>query len=149
MNDPTKLAAANLKRWREHPSQMVQDLFQVRPDPQQEEALEKFPHSRRLCMKACTGSGKTATLAWIGWNFMLTRPDPMVGATSINGDNLKAGLWTELARWRNKSEILNRMFDQTKTTIYARDKPETWKLEARTWAKDADPNQIGNALLGV
>jgi hypothetical protein len=100
-------------------------------------------------MKACTGSGKTATLAWIGWNFMLTRPDPMVGATSINGDNLKTGLWTELARWRNKSEILNRMFDQTKTTIYARDKPETWKLEARTWAKDADPNQIGNALRGV
>src|ERR1700685_4510473 len=134
MTDPNLIAGANIKRWREHPAQMVQDLFQVRPDPQQEEALEKFPHSRRLCMKACTGSGKTATLAWIGWNFMLTRLDPMVGATSINGDNLKAGLWTEMARWRVKAPILEQMFEQTKTSIYARDKPETWKMEARTWA---------------
>jgi phage terminase large subunit len=149
VTDSNLIAAANIKRWREHPSQMVQDLFQVRPDPWQEEALEKFPHTRRMCMKACTGPGKTAALAWIGWNFMLTRPEPMIGATSISGDNLKANLWTELARWRVKAPILEQMFEQTKTSIYSKEKPETWKLEARTWAKDADPNQIGNALRGV
>lgn len=88
-------------------------------------------------------------LAWLAWNFLLTRPHPMIGATSISGDNLKAGLWTELARWRAKAPLLQSMFEQTKTEIFARDHPKTWKLEARTWAKDADAQQIGNALAGV
>ena len=50
-------------------------------------------------MKSCAGPGKTALLAWLGWNFLLTRPHPMVGATSVNAANLRANLWTELARW--------------------------------------------------
>jgi hypothetical protein len=142
-------ASDNIRRWREHPAQMVRELFGVEPDPWQEEALERFPHSQRMCMKACTGPGKTAVLAWLGWNFMLTRPHPMVGATSINGDNLKAGLWTELGRWRAKSPLLEAAFEQTKSVIFAKDHPNTWKMEARTWARDADPNQIGNALRGI
>lgn len=128
---------------------MVRELFGVDPDPWQEEALEKFPKSRRMCMKACTGPGKSAVLAWLGWNFLLTRPHPMVAATSITSDNLKANLWTEFARWRSKSPLLEHLFEQTKTQIFAKDHPSTWKLEARTWAKDADPTQIGNALRGV
>jgi hypothetical protein len=115
----------------------------------QVEALEKFPTTKQLCFKACAGPGKTAVLAWLGWNFLLTRRNPMIGATSISGDNLRANLWTELARWRAKSTLLERQFEQTGKTVFARAFPETWKLEARTWAKDADPTQIGNALAGV
>ena len=37
----------------------------------------------------------------------------------------------------------------TKTEIYCRQFPETWKMEARTWPKDADTTQIGNALAGI
>lgn len=128
---------------------MVKELFGITPDVWQEEALEAFPRSPRLAMKACTGPGKTAVLAWIGWNFLLTRPHPMCGATSISGDNLKANLWTELARWREKSPLLMQMFEMTKTEIFAKDHPKTWKMEARTWAKDADAGQIGNALRGL
>ncbi len=144
-----EVAVERMLTWREHPAQMVRELFSVEPDAWQEEALEAFPHTKRLCFKACKGPGKTAVLAWIGWNFLLTRPAPIVGATSINGDNLKANLWTELARWREKSPLLAKKFEQTGKTIFARDFPETWKMEARTWAKDADPTQIGNALAGV
>ena len=143
------LDAAYIARWREHPSWMVRELFNVTPDKWQDEALEAFPSSPRMALKACTGPGKTAVLAWLGWNFMLTRPNPMVGATSISGDNLKTGLWTELARWYEKSDILKRDFEMTKTVISAKVSPNTWKLESRTWAKDADANQIGNALRGV
>ena len=91
----------------------------------------------------------TAVLAWAGWNFMLTRYMPIVGATSISGDNLKANLWTELARWRLKSDLLQHFFEMTKTEIFSREHPKTWRMEARTWAKDADANQIGNALRGL
>lgn len=128
---------------------MVRELFDVTPDAWQDEALEAFPTSPRLAMKACAGPGKTAVLSWIGWNFLLTRPHSIGGATSVSGPNLRANLWTELARWRAKSPILMKLFEQTQKAIFARVSPETWKLEARTWAQDADASQIGNALAGL
>lgn len=138
-----------IRKWREHPVTMVRDLFNVEPDAWQRDTLEAFPHSPRIAMKACKGPGKTACLAWIGWNFLLTRPHPMIGATSISGANLKANLWAELARWRARSQILINEFEQTKTEIFHRQFPQTWKIEARTWAADADDKQIGNALAGL
>jgi phage terminase large subunit len=141
--------ADRIATWREHPARMVRELFGVEPDAWQEETLEAFPHTKRICLKACTGPGKTAVLAWIGWNFLLTRPHPIIGATSISADNLRANLWTELARWRTRSPLLEHLFEQTKTLIYAKQHAEDWKIEARTWAKDADATQIGNALRGL
>lgn len=143
------IGSDKLREWRDHPAQMVEDLFHITPDPWQAEALEAFPHSPRMALKACKGPGKTGLLSWIGWNFLLTRVDPMIGATSISGDNLKANLWTEMARWHAQSSLLQSLFEQTKSQIVYREKPKTWKMEARTWAKDADPTQIGNALAGV
>jgi phage terminase large subunit len=137
------------RQWGLHPAKMVRNLFGVTPDAWQHEALEAFPTTPRMCMKACTGPGKTSVLAWIGWNFILTRPHSMIGVTSISADNLKSNLWTELARWYAKSELLRSLFEMTKTTIYARQYPDTWKMEARTWAKDADPSQLGVALRGL
>lgn len=143
------MAADNIRRWREAPVTMVRELFEVEPDEWQKDALEAFPTSKRICMKACTGPGKTAVLAWLGWNFMLTRPHPKIGATSTSGANLKANLWAELSRWYHKAPLLKQLFELTKTAIYSREFPETWVLEARTWPKDADPTQVGNALAGM
>jgi phage terminase large subunit len=127
----------------------VRYLFGVTPDAWQEEVLEAFPHSPRIALKSCKGPGKTTVLAWLAWNFMLTRPHPMVGCTSISGANLRMNLLTELARWLAKSDLLQHVFEQTKTEIFAREHPKTWKMEARTWPADADATQIGNALAGV
>lgn len=140
---------SKLAEWREHPAQMVEELFNVKPDVWQAEALEAFPHTKRMAMKACAGPGKTATLAWLGWNFALTRPHPMIGCSSVSGANLKANLWTELARWREKTPLLQQGFEQTQTEIYLKESRKTWRIEARTWAADADPQQIGNALAGL
>ncbi len=142
-------AASKIREWRERPHQMVRELFKAEPDIWQQEALERFPSSPRLAMKACKGPGKTTVLAWLGWNFLLTRPHPMCGATSITGANLKSNLWTELARWHSKSDLLQHVFEQTKTEIFAKEHPRTWKLEARTWPADGDATQIGNALAGI
>lgn len=142
-------AGSNIRRWREQPGVMVRELFKTEPDLWQDDALQSFPHSPRMAMQACTGPGKTAVLAWLGWNFMLTRPHARVGATSISGDNLKSNLWTELGRWYERCPLLKSAFEMTKTEIFARDHPKTWKLDARTWAKDADATQIGSALRGI
>lgn len=135
--------------WRLNPALMVRELFGVEPDLWQREALEAFPHCPRLAMQACAGPGKTAVLAWLGWNFMLTRPHPMIGCTSSTGDNLRINLWTELARWHAKSELLQALFEVQKTTIFAKEAPNTWKMEARTWPKDAGDSQLGAALAGL
>lgn len=140
---------STLRRWYEHPEIFVREEFGVAPDPWQDDALTQFPVSPRLALKACKGPGKTAVLAWIGWNFILTRPHSMCGATSISGDNLKANLWTELARWYSRSALLQSQFEMTRTEIFHRQHRATWKMEARTWAKDADATQIGNALAGI
>ena len=145
------LSLDTLIAWKRKPYAMVEDLFGVKPDPWQLEAFEAFPHAPRMAMKSCAGPGKTALLAWLGWNFLLTRPHPMIGATSVNAANLRANLWTELARWyaAPRAGILRALFTMTKTEIFANDHPQTWRLEARTWAQDANAEQIGNALAGL
>ena len=142
-------AAAKIREWREHPAQMVRDLFGVEPDAWQVEALEAFPSSPRLAMKACKGPGKTTVLAWLGWNVLLTRPHPKIAATSITADNLADGLWTEMAKWQGKSPPLKRLFVWTKTRIFSRESPETWWMSARTWPKAADASKQADTLAGL
>lgn len=141
--------ASRIAGWREHPASMVRELFGVEPDAWQEEALEAFPHSPKIAMKACKGPGKTFLLGCIAWNFLLTRPHPMCAATSIDGPNLKSGFWTEMARLRNKSPLLQHLFEWTKTEIYAKQHHSTWKMEARTWSKDANAEEVGKTLAGI
>lgn len=143
------LSIENISRWREHPASMVRELFGVEPDAWQEEALEIFPHNQREALKACKGPGKTTVLAWLAWNFLLTRPYPKVIATSINKDNLMDGLWTEMAKWQARSPLLERAFEWTKTRIFNKEHPEQWFMTARTWSRSADRDQQANTLAGL
>ena len=145
----TESPSARIRRWREKPSDMVRELFGVEPDLWQIEALDAFPTNPRLAMKACKGPGKTTVLAWLAWNFLLTRPHPKVIATSISGSNLSDGLWTEMAKWQQRSELLKQTFTWTKTRIFANDHPETWFMTARNWSRSADKEQQENTLAGL
>lgn len=142
-------AQGKLAEWRASPAKMVRELFQVEPDGWQLEVLDAFAKHQRGALKACKGPGKTTVLAWCGWNFMLTRPHPKVVCSSITADNLRDGLWTEFAKWRAKSPLLQELFDQTSQRISARDHPDTWFISARGWAKDADQSQQANAMAGI
>lgn len=149
MIDNPKKIAAKLGEWREHPATMVRELFGVEPDKWQEEALEAFPHHQRLAMKACKGPGKTTVEAWIGWNFLLTRPRPKCAATSISGQNLKDNFWTEMAKWQNRNEYLKRGFEWTAQRIFYRQAPEEWFMSARTWPQSADASKQADTLAGL
>jgi phage terminase large subunit len=153
----TEAATDAIRAWRADPVKFVRDVFGVEPDEWQKDALaclggEPNP-SRRLCMKACTGPGKSAALAWIGWHrlacFAAPGEHPKGAALSITADNLKDNLWAELAKWQGRSRFLQRAFTWTKERIYAADHPETWFLSARSFAKDADSEAIGRALSGL
>ena len=144
-------ARSKLLRWRAHPEDFVREEFGIEPDPWQYKALRALadPKQKRIAMKACKGPGKTAFLAWAAWWFLICFLHPKMAATSISFDNLSDGLWTEMAKWRGKSEFLTEKFEWTKTRIYAKDHPETWWLSARTWSKSADTAQQADTLAGL
>jgi hypothetical protein len=138
-----------IRLWREKPHVMVRDLFQVTPDRWQEQVLEAFPSQPRIAMKACAGPGKTSVLAWLAWNFLLTRPHPKIAATAISGENLRDNLWTECAKWRQRSPLLMDQFEWQAERIYLKASPQTWWMSARRWSKSATPDQQGNTMRGL
>ena len=150
-------ASDTIRRWRENPDQFVRDVFAVEPDLWQVDALQALGGQadprRLLAMKACTGPGKSAVLAWIGWHRLLCfareGEHPKGAALSVTADNLKDNLWAELAKWRSRSPLLEQAFTWTKERIYANDYPETWFLSARSFARDANAEAIGKALSGL
>lgn len=142
-------AAEKIRTWREHPDRFVEEVFGVRPDPWQVDALQAFPHHPRMALKACKGPGKTAFLGWIGWNFLLTRVNPKIAATSISGDNLRDNLWAEMSKWQHKSPILMEAFQWTTNRIFARERPESWFMSARTWSRSASAEDQGETLAGL
>jgi hypothetical protein len=141
--------ADQLRAWADSPPLFVREQFGVTPDPWQDEVLAAFPRHQRLVMKACKGPGKTAVEAWLAWNFLATRPQPKVAATSITADNLADNLWAEMAKWQAKSDLLKAKFEWTRTRIFARAAPETWWMSARSWTRTADRQQQGNTLAGL
>lgn len=138
-----------LYQWRKDPILFVREVFGVEPDEWQKEVLIAFSKHNRVATKACKGPGKTAVDAMCAWNFLVTRPHPKIAATSISGDNLSDGLWTEMAKWQNKSPMLKDMFTWTKTRIFSNDHPETWWMSARTWSKSADSSSQADTLAGL
>lgn len=157
MSNATERARTRIQEWRRDPVKFAVDVFGIEPDPWQLDAMAvlggDYDPTRRLCMRACTGPGKSATLAWMGWHrlvcFAAKGEHPKGAALSITADNLKDNLWAELAKWQGRSEFLKSAFTWTKEKIYANDHPETWFLSARSFAKDANAEAIGRALSGL
>lgn len=151
------LAANTIKAWREDPVKFVREVFGVEPDLWQIDAMRTLGGApnprRRVVAKACTGPGKSAWLAWMGWHRLLCFADkgehPKGAALSVTADNLKDNLWAELSKWQQRSPLLKAAFTWTHERIFCNDHKETWFLSARAFAKDADAEAIGRTLSGL
>jgi phage terminase large subunit len=143
------IAADKIREWRENPLTFVREVLGAEPDAWQHDVLMQFPSSPRQAMACSKGPGKTALLAWLAWNFLLTRRRPKMAATSITGDNLADGLWAEMAKWQAKSALLSSLFTWTKTRITCNEAPAEWFMSARSWPKGGDPNQQADTLAGL
>jgi phage terminase large subunit len=138
-------------RWAGDPVAFAVEVLGVTPDEWQVETLEAVQQDKRnrYALKASKGPGKSTVLAWIIWWFLATRLHPKVICTSITEDNLKDGLWTELAKWQAQSPLLLELFEWRSERITCRQHPETWWASARTWPKGGDATQQANTLAGV
>lgn len=146
-----------IRRWRKDAIAFVREEFKAEPDAWQKDVLKAWvsddPKKTRIAMQACAGPGKSAVLAWCAWHFLVCQGEighhPQGFAVSITADNLRDGLWKELAHWRNRSPMLQAVFEWQKEQIFARHHPETWWLRARTFSKSADPEAQGRTLSGL
>lgn len=142
-------ARSTLRRWKRDPVAFVRECLGVEPDAWQADVLAAAGRGcMRIAMKACKGPGKTTVLAWLVWWFLSTRPYPKIICTSITGDNLSDGLWTELAKWQRHSELLTRAFEWQSTAVVSRRHPEEWYCKARTWPRTGNTNQQADTLAG-
>lgn len=150
-NGTDEEAIEALVRWWDDPVGYVREVFVAEPDVWQAEALVAMASGvdPRVALKACKGPGKSTVLSWFICWFMSTRPHANVLALSITLDNLRDGLWKELAVWYGKSPYLQRVFDFTAERFFAREHPRTWWCSARSFAKDARPDQQANTLAGL
>lgn len=152
-------AARRVKSWREKPQIFFYEELKMTPEAWLDEYLEKLPSQdpkeKQIALKACTGAGKSAALAgtnlWFVTCFGGTDPTqhPVGAVTSIDEDNLRSGLWKEIAVWRGRSELLQQTFGLTATRLSSYEHPQTWYIEARTWAKRADREAQGRAMSGL
>lgn len=150
-------AQAKIKHWRERPAAFVYDNFGVTPDRWQEQVLDAFPSmdpdKQRISMQACAGPGKSAALAWCGWNFLSCYGErgehPKGAAVSVTADNLKDNLWPEFSKWQERSPYLKEAFTWTKERIFAKDHPQTWFISARSYSKTANAEEQGRTLSGL
>jgi phage terminase large subunit len=153
-------AAGRLKAWRGDTTLFARECFDKHPfvpDDWQRDVNVAFDDTvdivQRIAMQACAGPGKSAEMAILGWKSLSCYAErgehPQGIALSITADNLRDGLWKELAIWYNRSTFLQAAFEMTATSIHARDYPDTWFLRARAFAKTADPETQGRALDGL
>jgi len=150
-------AAETLRRWRLDPCSMVREEFNIEPDAWQKQFLDAFASQDkdkiRISLNACAGPGKTAGLAWAGWNFLACYGEvgehPKGVAIAHTYPILRDNLWPELSKWQQRSEFLTAAFEWNKERIFAKDHPETWFLSARSWSKNADAETQGRTLSGI
>src|SRR5690606_40890483 len=104
---------------------MIRDLFDTELDDWQKDVCDAFPKHQRIAMQACKGPGKTAVMAMLIWNFLLTRPHPKVVCTSITGANLQDGLWAELSKWLKRTKLISEELEWQMVRIFITENPET------------------------
>lgn len=141
-------AASVLRLWREYPALFVEQELGATPQEWQYGVLEAFAVEQRIAMAACVGPGKSAVLAWLILNFMVTRDHPNVVVTSITGDNLRDNLWKELSKWGHRSELVRTTFDFQTERIVHREAPRTWFAAARKWTKQQSEEEQEHTLGG-
>ena len=153
-------AASRLKAWRADTTLFARECFDKHPfvpDDWQQDVNVAFDDTsekvQRIAMQACAGPGKSAEMAILCWKAISCYAErgahPQGIALSITADNLRDGLWKELAVWYNRSTFLQAAFEMTATSIHSREYPDTWFLRARAFAKTADPETQGRALDGL
>lgn len=161
MPSAAQLAADKIASYREPGgcTRFAYDQFGFEPDPFQKKLFDAFedPKVLRISLQACAGPGKTAGMAVCAWYFLATQcsyegggfEHPKGFATSITEVNLRDNLWSEIAKWQDRSDWLRTSFRWGGERIAAIGHEATWFLAARTWPKSGSADEQGRTFSGL
>lgn len=141
------IIVGKLREWRDNPRQFVEEAIGAKPSSQQKDALEAFPHSKRMSIRSGHGTGKDATASWLIWLFMCTRPYSKVICTAPTGRQLNDILWSELSKWLRQSIFADEFVIQ-KDKIFHRDAPKEWWIRAVSVRAKASKEEQAETLAG-
>ena len=113
----------------------AKEVFCFEPDDWQREVLTAVPSNNRITIRSGQGVGKTALESIIAWWFLVCFSQSKIIATAPTEAQLKAVFWSELAKWRNRSELLQSITRWHAEKICIVGNEQTWFGIPRTATK--------------
>lgn len=118
--------------YRKNPVLYAQEVLLFEPDGWQREVLMNLAKNPKIAVKSGQGVGKTGTEAVALLWFLTCFPYPRVVATAPTKQQLHDVLWSEAAKWQERSPLLKTILKWTKTYIYMAGYEKRWFAAART-----------------
>jgi len=115
----TTKTATLLNIWRKDPLLAMKQLYGVTPDDQQAAfILKAVKQGCRIAVKSAQGAGKTSTLVWLSFYFLLTLDDCRILITSPSANQLHRVFHAEALKWHDKMPtIFKEFFEITQSRI--------------------------------
>lgn len=122
VKNPNDILLELYQHWEKDPVLGIRSLFKVDPTQQQIELIQSaWPQQSRTAASSCQGSGKTATLTWLTFLFLLVKADCRILITSPSYQQLTRVFSAEASKWLSKMEPpFNTFFNITKEKIALR-----------------------------
>jgi len=124
-----------IPKYRKNPVFFANEVLRFEPDEWQQEALMDLAQNSKVAIKSGQGVGKTSIEAVALLWFLSCFPYPRVVATAPTKQQLHDVLWSEVAKWQERSPLLKNILKWTKTYIYMVGHEKRWFATARTATK--------------
>lgn len=121
--------------YQKDPLLFANEVLLFEPDEWQRDALMDLAGTQKVAIKSGQGVGKTGMEAVALLWFLTCFPYPRVVATAPTKQQLHDVLWSEVAKWQERSPLLKSILKWTKTYIYMVGHEKRWFATARTATK--------------
>ncbi len=130
-----KFFKERLPLYQENPVLYAEEVLMFTPDQWQKAVLRDLAGNAKVAVKSGQGVGKTGLEAVALLWFLTCFPYPRVVATAPTKQQLHDVLWSEVAKWQEKSPLLKELLKWTKTYVYMKGYEKRWFAVARTATK--------------
>ncbi len=121
--------------YKENPVMFAKEVLSFEPDRWQKEVLMDLAENPKVAIKSGQGVGKTSLEAVALLWFLTCFPYTRIVATAPTKQQLHDVLWSEVAKWQDRSPLLKNILKWTKTYIYMSNYEKRWFAAARTATK--------------
>jgi phage terminase large subunit len=143
-------ALSKIREWKYSPLIFVTDVIKATPSEQQIELLTAMSNRsiKQISVRSGHGTGKDACTSWIILWFMTVHLNAKVICTAPTSRQLADILWSEIAKWIRKSDLLTEEFEIQKDKIFHKSNPKEWWCRAVSASVKATKEDQAETLAG-